>query len=659
MYSNAKKSFIIRFGATNKGRTLDDGYSDQRKYIRWDDGNVSDDEALDDGYTHQRQKSQIKATKALRKAVQNNDPKLVKYILQKEDININTPLNTKGQAALSLAVPYPGMVKLLLQNKAKVDMQDSDEQTALWQSAKMGNNESVNLLMQAGANVDLAAPILVSIQNETPDVLKSLISARADVNNANEDGETALILATVDERTGFMKILMNSGANEDHKTKMGDTVFEFAYEAMAKAKKRLKGAGSSKTNVDMAMVSYTKTQKMPEILTRKIGVYANERFNSRLKDLQQQKLERIRQLLKNKRWHDSRKAVKELEEKRKLKGQSNEIQKSQARDACSMKYFGKQCEGNCWVYAVLGMILKFLQNDTKLYEAHPRLAEYQELLASGDPVFNAHLISRGTRRGLSHDVWNTYRIINSGFKKDRHEKISYQDTTIYGGSSNNLLASVLIHAGYKVTLIGFDYLGWVEVKVRQQHGERMDGKEMVCGERKIRLRKGKIQQTEASTVPEFLLCTNEYLMIRVSVTFARNSKETITDCEGESFFNQYNSFEKTATLLMVIQQHILDIDKQGLLQRLCGALLIYQTHPHHMAPYHAILVGFCNRKAFICNSNDGVCKESLHIDSVLKDMEHQTIFLTYVFSPDHVKYNGKFKPGDSPILVMPYWEEVD
>ena len=26
---------------------------------------------------------------------------------------------------------------------------------------------------------------------------------------------------------------------------------------------------------------------------------------------------------------------------------------------------------------------------------------------------------------------------------------------------------------------------------------------------------------------------------------------------------------------------------------------------------------------------------------------------------DHVKYNGKFKPGDSPILVMPYWEEVD
>jgi len=64
LYSNAKVSHI-RFGATNKGATLDDGYSDQRKHIQWDDGNVSDD-----GYTHKRQKSKIqKATKALRKAV--------------------------------------------------------------------------------------------------------------------------------------------------------------------------------------------------------------------------------------------------------------------------------------------------------------------------------------------------------------------------------------------------------------------------------------------------------------------------------------------------------------------------------------------------------------------------------------------------------------
>ena len=73
-YSNAKEAHIIRFGATNKGATMDDGYSDQRKHIRWDDGNVSDDEELSGGYTHKRQKSKIqKATKALRKAVQKNE----------------------------------------------------------------------------------------------------------------------------------------------------------------------------------------------------------------------------------------------------------------------------------------------------------------------------------------------------------------------------------------------------------------------------------------------------------------------------------------------------------------------------------------------------------------------------------------------------------
>lgn len=670
----------IHVGA--RGRRLDDGYSYKREHIMWDDDdsahNVShDDKTPDDGYAHKMMMRQMlkfeKLTKALRKAVQKNDQKSVNDILQSSDMDIDTPLNKKGQAALSLAVPHPEMVKFLLKNEAIVDIQDSDEETPLWQASKMGNNESVELLIEAGANVNLAAqeeaPILVSIQNKTPDVLQSLISARADVNKANEHGETALILATADEKTDFMQILMNAGADALHKTKNGHSAFEFADGAITKATRKLQDADiwdkatqklQDADKWDLAFKSYEEMQKMVDILTRRKGIDSRKIFDHTLRPYRQAKIQERKY---KKEWNTSRKRLKELEKIQKFRDPFGEIQKNPKRDACSMQYFGVQtCEGNCWAYAALGMVVKFLQNDTKLYEAHPRLVKYQELLASELPVYNANLISRGTNRGLSHDVWNTYdtlfdfaTIPNFPYHKNFPSKVqrgpvSYKNTTDRPGTGEILLISILLHAGYRVTLRGFKYLGLSKVKVNKEEKHVVD--------RKLRFREGKIQQTAASTVQEFLgKYTKEYLMIRVKVTFPTNSysrlysNSTKTSVAGSdwSFLSWEYTFQKKATCSGLIQQMILEICKQGLQHRLCGALLTYTPTPEKSnKPNHEILLGFCNGVAFICNSHDGRCKDqSADIDRLLKDdcIVDQHMILTYVFSPDHVKYDGKFKPG--------------
>ena len=574
-----------------RGRRLDDGYSYKREHIRWDDDdsadNVShDDKTPDDGYAHKMMMRQMlkfeKLTKALRKAVQKNDQKSVNDILQNSDMDIDTPLNKKGQAALSLAVQHPEMVKFLLENEAIVDIQDRDEETPLWQASKMGNNESVELLIEAGANVNLAAheeaPILVSIQNKTPDVLQSLISARADVNQANEHGETALILATADEKTDFMQILMNAGADALHKTKNGHSAFEFADGAITKTTRKLQDADTFTLEWRLAYKPYTEMQKMIDILTRRKGIDSRKIFDHTLRPYRQAKIQERKY---KQEWHTSRKRLKELEKIQKFRDPFGEIQKNPKRDACSMQYFGMQtCEGNCWTYAALGMVVKFLQNDTKLYEAHPRLVKYQELLASELPVYNANLISRGTNRGLSHDVWNTYDILFDSEKrknfasKVQRGPVSYKNTTDRPGTGEILLISILLHAGYRVTLIGFKYLGLLKVKVNKEEKHVMD--------RKLRFREGKIEQRAASTVQEFLgKYTKEYLMIRVSVTFPRNSNSANTVVAGSdwSFLSWEYTFQKKATLSGLIQQIILEMDKQGLLHRLCGALLSYAETP--------------------------------------------------------------------------------
>ena len=296
-----------------------------------------------------------------------------------------------------------------------------------------------------------------------------------------------------------------------------------------------------------------------------------------------------------------------------------------------------------------------MQNDTKLYEAHPHLVTYQELLATGLPVLNASLISRGTNRGLSHDVWNTYDIIYHGFpSKVQRGPVSYKNTTDRPGVAEFLLISILIHAEYRVTLIGLgDFISFpiIKVKVNKEEKEVVD--------RKLRFREGKIQQTAASTLQDFLgKYTKEYLMIRVTATFARYSTNkcstNISSHESStsdwSFLSRNYTFQKKATLSNLIQQHVLEFVNQGLSHRLCGALLSYATTPGQSNKNrHGILLGFCQGVAFICNSHDGRCKDQkADIDSIMQDycIVDQHIELTYVFSPDHVKYDGKFGPGD-------------
>ena len=207
------------------------------------------------------------------------------------------------------------------------------------------------------------------------------------------------------------------------------------------------------------------------MLTEDIGDDALDRFEQVVKEQRNNK-----KYIKNKKtaeWRDSHARKEKLEEL------PEDIMKDPSRDACSMDYFGEQtCEGNCWTYAALGMVVKFLQNDTVLYERHPFLVQYQRRLAAAHPLLNAELISRHPKKYLGKKVWNIYQIMSSNLT-GQSKSISYKDTTIDGGHPVDFLVSLLLCARYRVTLKGFDHLGSTEINI--------DGRSKSIRDRRLKL----------------------------------------------------------------------------------------------------------------------------------------------------------------------------
>lgn len=564
----------------------------------------------------------------LYEAVQKGDQSEVQRLLGL-GMGINALLHhvsRKSKTALSLSVKHPKLLKFLLDAKANINLQDDNGQTALWNACIMGQHDAAELLIKAGADVDLAAqqvaPILVSIQNETPAILELLIANSANVNQPNDIGETALIHAARYEKSDFMQVLVEAGADILHQTKSRDTAFLYVDDSL----------GDDKWNPKPDV------RKMIHTLTSHTGIDALNHFHTVVDVQRDDKRQQAE-------WRASRarKAVLQL---------PKHARRNPLRDACSMDYFGKQCEGNCWTYAALGMVVKFLQNDTKLYQAHPFLGRYQERLAATHPLLNSELISRNPMKYLGHKVWHIYGIMRADLKlPEQPESISYENTTIDGGYPVDFLVSLLLCARYRVTLKGFDHLGSTKIQI--------DGRSKPILDRKLKLRedeggKDKIIQEEASPVQKFLRYTSEYLIIRSKVKITKNHTTVLNHAPWaitERIFTESHNYPKGFSFAELVQLQIRDIHTAGILHRLCGAILEYLFDPHaDLNDHHAILLGFCNGKVIICDSNGGTCISDKGIDSILKKGD-QTVTLSYVFSPDHVRFPGKFSVGDDHKLA--------
>ena len=126
-------------------------------------------------------------------------------------------------------------VRRLLGNGAQVNGRDSNGKTALHFAVHSKNVLVVDALIQAGADLDAKADgnvtalmLSVDMAFGDPDIALRLIRAGADVQAADTNGDTALIVATTESSLEVVKALLEKGANPNAKGLGGETALHYA-----------------------------------------------------------------------------------------------------------------------------------------------------------------------------------------------------------------------------------------------------------------------------------------------------------------------------------------------------------------------------------------------------------------------------------------------
>lgn len=135
----------------------------------------------------------------------------------KAGVNINAIV---GEAATALGFAAAEntdieVIKALI--KAGADVNDDH---ALTSAAGNPNPEVIEMFIKAGANVNKMlymggsnfTPLMVAAGNKNPEIATILIEAGANVNAKNEDGETALTIASEQNNSRVVSILTKAGA---------------------------------------------------------------------------------------------------------------------------------------------------------------------------------------------------------------------------------------------------------------------------------------------------------------------------------------------------------------------------------------------------------------------------------------------------------------
>ena len=172
----------------------------------------------------------------------------IKKYVSARDINAK---NAKGVTALMLTARNSNTwstnetVKLLLEAGANINLQDKNGWTALMYAALNSNadstNETVKLLLEAGANVNLrnnngwtALMFATRYSNTTStnETVKLLLDGGAQIDLQNSEGFTALMNATgfscTDSTNETVKLLLNAKANINLGNNNNETALMFA-----------------------------------------------------------------------------------------------------------------------------------------------------------------------------------------------------------------------------------------------------------------------------------------------------------------------------------------------------------------------------------------------------------------------------------------------
>jgi cytohesin len=153
-------------------------------------------------------------------------PEVIQYLLENgADVNAKSP---EGQTALADAAASDyapkrlEVTKLLLQHGADIDARDAQGLTPLMKAMATGHTEIAEYLRNSGAKGTPANLYQAVFVNDV-DLAKSFIKSGHDVNDADENGVTALMCACKSGRMELVKLLLNHGAKVNATDKTGST----------------------------------------------------------------------------------------------------------------------------------------------------------------------------------------------------------------------------------------------------------------------------------------------------------------------------------------------------------------------------------------------------------------------------------------------------
>lgn len=269
--------------------------------------------------------SEVEKGEELLKAVERNNISLVKALLGKGvDVNYQNKEYLTSPLKVAAFWGHRGLVQLLIQSGAKVDIKNHNGCTPLMYAAKHGRSKIVKLLIQNGANInaennsgdttlhfateqETISKILENFKsNKNPDLdtINILLNAKANVNAKNEKGETPLHILASNENTNvpkFIKLLVNAGANVNERNKNGELPIHLACLSFDKgqtlskittlielgSKIETRSYKEKKKPLDLIEDNTTRTRIEQIYLNKKVQEYTGKTNNLSLEDLNQ------------------------------------------------------------------------------------------------------------------------------------------------------------------------------------------------------------------------------------------------------------------------------------------------------------------------------------------------------------------------------------